>query len=185
MEKISGTPLPVEAKRTIENIKERNAEDWEYRLMLINNKLIEEDEKFDSSVFRRVREIAFHNRIKSIEEARSLAMLEFSIEKMVKEGDNAVAIFGAIGEDLTHLVSELFKKQSDKNKEEVCSRIAYVTLSEFVESCSSENKKLFIEDLLDKIAKRESMSSTLATDGTLHVDEETRLVGYTPNGNTQ
>ena len=115
---IEGINGEQEREMSVENYRERNYEDNVYRNMLIKEGVLEETGRIEKSDFSRVREIAYSQRVKSEEEARNLAMLEFSLTRKISEGEKAMDIYKEIGGELSELVSELFTDETQKNDEE-------------------------------------------------------------------
>ncbi len=166
----------IEQKRSIENYQERNKENLVYRDMLIKEGILGEKEYMGKSDFNRVREIAYNQRVKSEEDARNLAMLEFSLNKKVVEGEKAMGIYKEIGEEFSELVSKLFTDKTQKGNKEVCSMIARSTLEQFVRSFLDGVPELFIDILLKNIEERERVAATLPKAVSLDHDTRTATV---------
>ncbi len=158
---IEGINGEQEREMSVENYRERNYEDNVYRNMLIKEGVLEEKGRIEKSDFSRVREIAYSQRVKSEEEARNLAMLEFSLTRKISEGEKAMDIYKEIGGELSELVSELFTDETQKNDEEVCSHLARSTLEQFVRLSLDGIPEPFMDMLFKKIEERERIVPTL------------------------
>lgn len=187
--------MEASAKKSIENIKEHNREDSEYRDFLVKEELvpgrlkrnrqgdiIEKDKKYilAQSDFDRVREIALKEGVKReglteeefIKQVRSLAAFEYTLNRMIKEPTQkptSEEIFKEIGLELSELISKLMYGNSGKADSQICVQMAKVSLDELVrDGAESEH---FLDRVFDKISQRLIIAPKIAVDVTLVADK--------------